>query len=425
MKQKQAEPTVKRTARAVQRGKRANPAAPLVEIKPSPQPAQESQTRSIPFARPMIGEAEREAVMEALQSPTLTHGPRVKLFEQAFARYTGAPHALATSSCTASLHLANMFLGIGPGDEVIVPAQTHTATAHAVELCGGRPVFVDSEPVTGNIDIDQIQGCITPRTRAICVVHFLGLPVDMDPVMQIARNHELFVIEDCALSLGARYRGIHTGLLGDVGCFSFYPAKHITTAEGGMLITNREDVARTAAMQRAFGIDRNIVADRASPGQYEVELLGTNYRLNEIGAAIGMAQLTRVDEFLAVRRNNFAALASMLADVDEVTTLQASHEEYEGSAYCYCLLLKDPIDARRSEVVAHLASRGVGVSIYYPSPVPLMTYYSTKYGFKTDAYPVASHLSRSSIALPVGPHLNVDDMTYIAESVRDAITKVH
>jgi perosamine synthetase len=422
MKTKTAQRTKSRATKVKRRVKPVKPTARMLEIKPA---RSAEHTRSIPFARPMIGETERAAVFEALESPTLTHGPRVKLFEQAFARYTGASHALATSSCTAALHLAHMFLGIGPGDEVIVPAQTHTATAHAVELCGGRCAFVDSEPVTGNIDIDQIEGCITSRTRAICVVHFLGLPVDMDRVMNIARRHDLFVIEDCALSLGAKFRGVHTGLLGDLGCFSFYPAKHITTAEGGMLITNREDVARTAAMQRAFGIDRNVVADRAAPGQYEVQMLGTNYRLNEIGAAIGLAQIARVDEFLAARRSNFAALASMLAELDEVATLRSSHDEYESSAYCYCLLLKDPVGARRSQIVAHLTSLGVGVSIYYPKPVPQMTYYTDKYGIAPDAYPVASHLSRASIAFPVGPHLNVDDMAYIAESIKDALISVH
>src|SRR5207302_1642699 len=211
--------------------------------------------REIHFGRPTIGDAERAAVMEVLKGPILVHGPRAVAFEKDFAAWTGAPHAVSTSSCTAALHLVYFYLGLGSGDEVIVPAQTHAATAHAVELTGATPVFVDAERRTGNIDIAQIEAALTPRTRAISVVHYLGLPVDMDRVTAIARKRDLFVVEDCALSLGSRYRGIHTGLLGDVGCFSFYPVKHITTAEGGMITTTRPEVAAKIARQKAFGVD--------------------------------------------------------------------------------------------------------------------------------------------------------------------------
>jgi len=172
--------------------------------------------REIHFGRPTIGDAERTAVMEVLNGPILVHGPRAVAFEKAFAEWTGAPHAVSTSSCTASLHLCYFYLGLGRGDEVIVPAQTHAATAHAVELTGATPIFVDAEQRTGNIDIAQIEAALTPRTRAISVVHYLGLPVDMDAVNAIAKKYELFVVEDCALSLGSRYRGVHTGLLGDI-----------------------------------------------------------------------------------------------------------------------------------------------------------------------------------------------------------------
>lgn len=157
-----------------------------------------SKTRNIPFGRPMISEEERRAVLKVLSGPILTHGPHVHEFEQVFARFTKAPFAVATSSCTAALHLAYLHLGIGPGDEVIVPTQSHVATAHAVEYCGAKPVFIDSETRTGNIDIDAIEGAVTERTRALSVVHYLGLPVDMDRVMAIAGRHKLFVVEDCA-----------------------------------------------------------------------------------------------------------------------------------------------------------------------------------------------------------------------------------
>jgi dTDP-4-amino-4,6-dideoxygalactose transaminase len=194
-------------------------------------------TRVIPFARPMLGEEERAAVRTVMEGTTLVHGPKIEEFEQAFAAYTGAPEAVAVSSCTAAMHLAYLYLGLGPGDEVIVPAQTHVATAHAVEITGAKPVFAEADPATGNIDIKKLAGLVNDRTRALAVVHFMGLPVDMKPVVAFAREYNLFVVEDCALALGSSVDGVHAGLLGDVGCFSFYPVKHITTAEGGMLIT--------------------------------------------------------------------------------------------------------------------------------------------------------------------------------------------
>src|SRR3989338_6141324 len=181
--------------------------------------------------------------MAVLDGPILVHGPKSKEFESDFAAYTKAPHAVSVSSCTAGLHLMYFSKGLGPGDEVIVPAQTHTATAHAVELCGAKPVFVDAEKKTGNIDIGKIEAAITKRTKAISVVHYLGMPVDMEKVVKIADKHNLFVVEDCALAIGSFFKGIHAGLHGDAGSFSFYPVKHITTAEGGMVITRHKEIA--------------------------------------------------------------------------------------------------------------------------------------------------------------------------------------
>ncbi len=380
-----------------------------------------STGRAIPFGFPMIGAGEREAVMEVLSGATLTHGPRVKLFEREFASYTGSPNAVATSSCASALHLAYLQLDLRPGDEVIVPAQTHVATAHAVELCGGRCVFVDSEPGTGNIDIDQLESRITPRTRAIAVVHFLGLPVDMVRVCTIARRHGLMVIEDCALAIGATLDGVHVGLFGDAGCFSFYPAKHITTGEGGMIISRSDDLAARAARQRAFGIDRNIVADRQLPGVYDVQELGTNYRMSEVEAAMGIEQLRRLPGFLAARAANHAALAAGVRDIDEIECFTSSHGRFSSAHYCLSLLLKPRLAAGRSEIVRRLTERGVGVSIYYPSPVPHMSYYRCKYSTGASAFPVARRISESSVALPVGPHVQPDDIRHIVASIKDAI----
>jgi dTDP-4-amino-4,6-dideoxygalactose transaminase len=393
----------------------AGAAPPAVEAPPR---------RNIPFGRPIIDAEARQAVLAVLAQPTLTHGPQTRRFEEAFAAFTAAPHAAAVSSCTAALHLAYLFLEIGPGDEVIVPALTHVGTAHAVELCGARCVFVDAEPRTGNLDLDQLEAAVTDRTRAVSVVHFLGIPADMARVVAIARRHGLPVVEDCALALGAALDGRHVGLHGDAGCFSFYPVKHVTTAEGGMLITHRDDLAADAARRRAFGIDRNVVAERPVPGEYDVTHLGHNYRLNEIAAAIGLAQMRRLAEFLAARRANHAALSAALADLDEVRVLDGPGGRFASACYCLGLVLEGRLGPRRRDVMAGLKARGVGTSVYYPRPVPHLSYYRGRYGIADNSYPVARRLSARSIALPVGPHLEPQDLPYIIASVKDTIAAV-
>ena len=380
--------------------------------------------RTIPFGKPIIGEEEKGAVMQVLSGPILTHGPLVAEFEAIFAEYTGAKYAIAVSSCTAALHLAYLCLGLGPGDEVIVPAETHVATAHTVELVGAKPVFVDAEKDTGNIDIDQVETSITERTRAIAVVHYLGMPVNMHRVIEIARKHNMFVVEDCALAIGTYLDGVHAGLYGDVGCFSFYPIKHITTAEGGMVLTKSRELAENVSKQRAFGIDRNVVSERDIPGMYDVQELGLNYRLNELGAALGIEQMKRVDGFLQKRKENYAALSAGLRTIDEVELLQSSHDSYRSSCYCHAVTLKEPLSDKRFEIVKYLKEHGIGTSVYYPCPVPHMMYYKAKYGYSDMSFPVASRISRNSIALPVGPHVDSEDIDYMVATIKNAIMEM-
>lgn len=380
--------------------------------------------RTIPFGKPVIGDEERRAVERVLSGPILTHGPLVKEFEAVFASYTEAPYAVAVSSCTAALHLAYLCLGLGTGDEVIVPAETHVATAHAVELVGAKPVFIDAERDTGNIDIDQIEANITERTKAIAVVHYLGMPVNMHRILEIARKHGLFVVEDCALAIGTYLNGVHAGLLSDAGCFSFYPVKHITTAEGGMVVAKNRELAEKISRQRAFGIDRNIVSERDIPGIYDVQELGLNYRLNEIGAALGIEQMKRVDGFLQKRTENYEALSVGLKTIDEIELLQSSHDGYQSSHYCQVMLLKELLAEKRFGIVNYLKKHGVGTSVYYPRPVPHMTYYKVKYGYSDSSFPVASRISGNSIALPVGPHVNSEDIDYMVATIKDAILEV-
>lgn len=379
--------------------------------------------RTVPFGKPMIGDEEKKAVLEVLSGDVLVHGPRAKEFEDSFAAFTGADYAVSVSSCTAALHLAYFYLGLGPGDEVIVPAQTHTATAHAVELCGAKPVFIDAEKLTGNIDIGQIESQITKRTRAISVVHFLGMPVNMERVMEIAGKSQLFVVEDCALAIGSYFKGAHAGLHGDVGCFSFYPVKHMTTAEGGMLITRHKELAEKITKLRAFGVDRH-VGERKIPGIYDVNMLGFNYRLNEIQASLGIEQLKKMKGFLEKRKNNYELLSSRLKKIEGIEQFQSSHYDYQSSYYCLSVLLNQSLSKRRFEIVTYLKEKGVGTSVYYPKAVAHLSYYKDKYAYSDRSFPVASWISNSSIALPVGPHLNAEDMEYIAASLKEAVKKV-
>jgi perosamine synthetase len=379
--------------------------------------------RTIPFGRPMLGDAEKRAALEAMDSGILAHGKRILEFETAFAAFTGAPHAIGVASCTAALHLVYFYLGLGPGDEVIVPAQTHTATAHAAELCGARPVFVDAEQHSGNLNIDHLEAVITPRTRALSLVHYLGMPVEMPRLLEVAQRHNLFVVEDSALAIGTCFDGVHAGLHGDVGCFSFYPVKHITTAEGGMLITKHREVADKIRTQRAFGIDRHF-GERKIPGIYDVQGLGFNYRLNEISAAIGVEQMKQVPTFLERRRANYERLTAGLHSVADITLLQSTHGPFQSSYYCHSMILGERYAPRRAAIVAMLNAEGVGTSVYYPHPVPRMTYYRQKYGYRSEDFPVSAWISDCSIALPVGPHLGAEDIDYMIDTIRAVLGKV-
>jgi len=377
--------------------------------------------RIIPFARPLLGREEKQAAAEVLDGHILVHGPKTLEFEKKFAKWSGSNESVAVSSCTAGLHLAYFNLGVGPGDEVIVPAMTHVATAHAIELTGATPVFVDAEIKTGNIDINRIEEEINSNTKALSVVHFLGMPVDMDRINKIALKHNLFVVEDAALAFGSRYKGIHAGLLGDVGVFSMYPVKHITTLEGGIILSKHKEVLNEFSLKRAFGVDRTHT-DRKIPGQYDVNRLGLNYRMNELQAALGICQIDRLNGFLKIRKKNHEILSAKLTEEDRVHHFLSSHDKFRSSYYCKSVILREQLSSNRLKIIQELSSRGVGTSIYYPCPVPQLSYYKEKYGFQKGQFKVAEKIAYQSIALPVGPHLAEGDAEYIAETLLE-ITK--
>jgi dTDP-4-amino-4,6-dideoxygalactose transaminase len=369
----------------------------------------------IKFGKPLIGNAARTDVGEILKRRALTNAGKVVEFEERFAEAIGGGRAVAVSSCTAALHMAMMACGIGPGDEVIVPAQTFVASSHVVEAVGAKPVFVDVWPESGSMDPNRVEAAITKKTKAVMPVHFAGRPCYMGSIMDIARRHNLRVIEDCATALGAVHSGRHVGLIGDIGCFSFHPVKHITTCEGGMLVSRDFELAETARRMREFGKTQKDPY-RELPGEYDIVSFGLNYRMTEMQAALGIHQLADASKRLLVRKSNYKLLKGALKDF-EVLDLGNG----EAAAYCLIVMLPDFIDRRALR--DDMAAWNVETSIYYPGPVPLMTYYREKYGYKPGDFPASERIADHSVALPVGPHLGTPQMAQIATAFKVAFAK--
>ena len=374
----------------------------------------------IPFGRPWIEDTDRAAVMRVLEGHILTHGPECKGFEDDFVAMMGGGHAASTSSCMASLHLAWLDLGVGPGDEVIVPAMTHAATVHAVALTGATPVFVDCEAASGNMTVEAIKAAVTPKTKGIGIVHYVGIPCDMPAIMAFADAAGLPVVEDAAIAVGARINGTHVGLFGHVGCFSFYPVKHITTCEGGMIVSkNAETIARIAKF-RAFSVDRTH-SERKVPGIYDVSDIGMNYRMSEMQGALGRVQITKIPEILEMRKANFEALKSGLEKLGRIRVIDDADPRYLNTHYCLVAILEGDLAPKRDDIIMALQEMGVGTSVYYPHPVARLTAYKKRYGYVDGTYRNAETIADEGIALPVGPHLKPADMADIVSAIGSLI----
>jgi perosamine synthetase len=375
----------------------------------------------IPFGKPQLDTDVFDAVRTVLESGMLVHGTVTPAFEQAFAQRIGAAEAVAVSSCTAGLHLTLFTRNIGPGNRVAVPAMTHVATAHSVELVGAEPVFIDVDPATGNMDPAALEAVEGPLA-AIMPVHYLGLPCDMDRILDVAQKKGAFVLEDCALAVDATWGDQKAGTLGLAGSFSFYPVKHMTSIEGGMVTTNDPALAYDLRRRRAFGYNRAL-DERTRPGLYDVDILGMNYRMSEVEAAVGLAQLTHLDDFMADRSRNDAALRAILTRIDGLTLFPDTHGKATSSHYCINAVLPRDGSVSRDRVVDGLNARKIGSSVHYPGPVPLFTYYSQKYGYKAGQFPVAEWLADQTISLPVGPHLTKGDAERVGNAFQEAYSE--
>lgn len=360
----------------------------------------------------MIGDEEKKAVLSVLESPQLVHGPIATQFEADFSNFVGGGHSTSTSSATTALQLAYMVLGVGNGDEVITTSLTHVATANSIRAVGATPVFVDVDLKTGNISSDQIKLAISDKTKAICVVHFLGLPVDMTSIMEVARSKNLYVIEDCALALGSYYKGTHVGLLGDFGAFSFYPAKHITTGEGGMLISKKQELIEEARKMKAFYYSKN-VGERKVPGLYDIIGFGLNLRMSELSAAIGLEQLKKLPTFLDLRLKNISVLTELHRE-DFGRFIQHKTQEGVSGVYCSSFVLREKYHTMRDLIILRLKDLGIGTSIYYPVALPQSTYYKSNSSVsRTVGSSNAEFLAKASIAFGVGPHLSTEDIVHV------------
>lgn len=361
----------------------------------------------VPIAKPIIGEEEIENVVEVLKSGMIAQGPKVMEFEEKFANWIGAKYGIATNSGTSALHVALLACGIGEGDEVITTPFTFIASGNAIVYTGATPVFADIDLDTYTIDPDSIEDLITDKTKAILPVQLYGQAADMDKIREIAEKHDLKIIEDAAQAHGAEYNGEKVGTLGDMACFSFYPTKNMTTSEGGMITTNDEELAKKAQMFRAHGASE----------RYHHDEIGYNFRMTDIAAAIGLAQLNVIDEFNNKRISNANYLNEQLKDVEGIVTPK-SPDNYKHVYHQYTILVEK---GNRDNWVEFLTNKGIGTGIHYPIPLYNQPIYK-KLGIEGDC-PLAEKAADNVISLPVHPSLTKEDLDLVVDAVKEASAK--
>ena len=376
----------------------------------------DTSEKNIPFFAPWITNEDKKAVMDALSYSLLTDGPKLRQFESAFAKFTGAKYAIGVSNATSALHLSIKSLGIGKGDEVIIPDMTFVATANAVVLSGAVPVFADVEKETMNISIDSIRKKISSKTKAIIPVHFAGKVCDIVAISKIARKNNLVVIEDCAHAIGAKYGKKHVGNFGNTGCFSFYPTKNITTIEGGMVITNSKKIAEYVMSARNHGLTKTLVQRYASgkPWDYDVIESGYNYRLDEIRSALGLSQLKRIKKLNALRKKAFEYYSNRLKHVKGLVTPQSA-EKNTHAYHLYIMRVEKNNNISRDELFSKLLEYGIKTTVHYK---PLHEFTTFK-KFKNDNNDMknSKQLYEEIISLPFYPNMSKKQQDYVINSI--------
>ena len=375
--------------------------------------------RQIQIATPSLGEEEWQALREPIESGWLTQGPKVAAFEKAFAVRHGVNHAIAVTSATTGLHLALAALGIGPGDEVIVPAFTWVATANVVVYCGATPVFADVDRITFNIDPHDLARRVTPRTKAVIPVHLFGLCADIDGIRKVLRP-DIKIVEDAACAAGAAWHGRAAGALGDLGVFSFHPRKSITTGEGGMVTTNDDRLAERAKMLRNHGASVSEEERHHGSRPYllpDFDLLGFNYRMTDLQGAVGLVQIGKLDRFIDERAQMAVRYRKELADL---RWLRLPDEPIDGRhAWQAFVTYVDPntTPSPRNEMMEALQQRGIATRPGTHA-VHMLGYYQKRYGLKPDDFPGARDSDRHSMAIPLHNRMSVEDQAYVIDALR-------
>ena len=386
-------------------------------------PRANARQEFLPFAPPLIGEEEINEVVATLRSGWITTGPKTKRFETNLAAYLGASGALALNSCTAALHTALVTLGVGPGDEVITTPLTFAASVNVIEHVGARPVLVDVEADTLNIDTALVERAITTRTKAIIPVHFAGHPVDLDPLYDAAQRRGLAVLEDAAHALAARYKGRLIGSGENPVAFSFYATKNLTTGEGGMLTGNPEFLER-ARLISLHGMSRDAWKryDKGGKWYYEVLYPGFKYNMTDIQAALGLWQLKKLPGFEERRRAVVALYDQAFAQEDALET-PVERPEVEHAWHLYVLRLRlEALRIDRDQFIEELTNRNIGTSVHF-IPIHLHPYYRDKYAFTPESYPIAYSNYRRMISLPLNVRLSDADVADVIEAVRDVVSE--
>lgn len=370
----------------------------------------------LPYSKQTISALDRRAVENVLLGDWLTTGPMVQLFESAVALYSNVDHGVAVNTGTAALHAAVWASDIGPGDEVIVPAISFVASANCVLYVGATPVFADLSYDTLNIDPVDVESKITPRTKAIIAVDFAGHPADHDALRHVANKHGLVIIEDAAHSLGATYKGKRVGSLQDISTFSFHPVKHITTGEGGMLMTDNELTAKKVRSFRHHGIDLDLhQRSKNQSWQYDTSVLGFNYRIPDINCALGLSQLKQLDGWLIRRREIAAKFTEVFSQIPWIET-PTERGDCSSAWHLYVIRLRDGyVGKNRDEVFNALRAENIGVNVHY-IPIPWMSHIAAM-GYKKGQWPVAEESHMRMITLPLWPGMSDGDVADVIAAV--------
>ena len=380
----------------------------------------------IPYGRQFIDEEDIKAVIEVLKSDFITQGPLIESFEKKLAEYCGAKYAVVFNSGTSALHGAYFALGLSKGDEFLTSPLTFVATVNAGLYLGARPIFLDIEPDTGNIDVNKIEKYITKKTKLISVVHYAGHPVNMEKVKQIADKYGLKVVEDACHALGAKYKSSKIGSCqySDATVFSFHPVKHITTGEGGAVLTNREDIYEKLLMFRNHGITKDkekFLESEEGDWYYEMHFLGYNYRLTDIQSALGISQLKKLDSFIEKRRR-IVEIYNKFFEGNPYFDIPVEKDYAYHSYHLYPIRLKDSYKNKRKEIFQLLRKKKLGVQVHY-IPVYLHPYYQ-KLGYRKGECPIAEDFYKREISLPIYPSMTEEEIDYVIKTTLDVFKEV-